>query len=180
VLLVLTAAVVGLVWRGTAGVAVTASLEAADHGAARGLTVTAHPDTWFVYTENGADVTSIRVTEPDGTTLPVTQMSHRFSYGPHREGQQVGRFEVPAGAGLVELRVVVDPAPGRTEVPVAVTTFDVSGFEPLVLGGGAALLLVNALGAVALALPPRRGPEGSSPSPAGVTDRAPSPTAPRR
>jgi hypothetical protein len=160
VLLVLAAAVVLLVWRGTANVAVTASLEAADRGPAQGLTVTAHPDPWFVYTQNGEDVTAVTVTASDGTTLPVTRMSHRFTYGPHREGQQVGRFEVPAGTGLDELRVVVSPAPGQADVQVAVTTFDVAGFEPLVLWGGVALLVVNVLGAVALATSPRsRGRE---------------------
>lgn len=158
--LVLAAAVVVLLWRGTANVAVTASLEAAARGPAQGLTVTAHPDPWFVYTENGEDVTAVTVTASDGTTLPVTRMSHRFTYGPHREGQQVGRFEVPAGTGLDELRVVVSPAQGQADVPVAVTTFDVAGFEPLVLWGGVALLLVNILGAVVLATSPRsRGRE---------------------
>lgn len=155
VLLVLAVAVAVMLWRGTADAAVTASLEAADQGPAQGLTVSAHPDPWFVYSQNGDDVTSITVTRPDGSALPVTLLSHAFTYGPHRQGQQVGRFEVPVGAGLVDLRVVASPAQGQAPAQIAVTTFDVASFERLVLWGGTALMLVNVAGAVALWLPPR-------------------------
>jgi hypothetical protein len=155
-LLVLVAAAGVLLWRGTAGTGVTASLEAASHGTAQGLTLSALPDPWFVYTENGDDVTSVTVTAPDGSTLPVRLVSHAFTYGPHRQGRLVGRFEVPAGAGLVDLRVVVSPAQGQVAVPVAVTTFDVVPFERLVLWGGAALLAVNVAGALVLVVGPRR------------------------
>lgn len=154
VLLVLVGLGVLLLWRGTADVAVTASLEAAHRGSSGGLTLAAHPDPWFVYTEDGDGVTSVAVTRADGSTLPVTLMSHTFTYGPHREGRQVARFEVPAGAGAPEVHVVVTPAGAQGEVPVAVTTFDEAGLEPFVLWGGGALLLVNAAGAVALALSP--------------------------
>lgn len=174
-LLVVVAAVSVLLWRGTAGVAVTASLQAADQGPAGGTTVTAHPDPWFVYTENGDDVTSVTVTTSDGTRLPVTPMSHRFTYGPHREGQEVGRFEVPVGMASADLRVAVSLVQGGTDVTIAVTTFDVSGFEPWVLWGGLALLLANTAGAVALAAPARsRNGPARSRNPA---DGATSPTA---
>jgi hypothetical protein len=167
VLLVLVAAAAVLLWRGAAGTGVTASLEAAAHGTAQGLTVSAHPDPWFVYTQNGDEVTSVTVTTPDGSRLPVTLLSHAFTYGPHRQGRLVGRFEVPAGAGLVDLRVDVSPAQGPAAVPVAVTTFDVVPFERLVLWGGAALLAVNVAGALVLVVEPRRRERTGRPAPSG-------------
>jgi hypothetical protein len=99
-------------------------------------------------------------------------MSHRFTYGPHREGQEVGRFEVPVGMTSDELRVVVSPVQGGGDVTIAVTTFDVSGFEPWVLWGGLALLLANTAGAVALAAPARsRNPAVGPASPTATAAR---------
>lgn len=156
--LVLVGVLAALLWSGTAQTAVTASLEAAVHGQAQEITVTPHPDPYFVYSEDGAAVTGITVTAPDGTTLPVTLTSESFSYGPHREGLQVGTFEVPAGAGLVDYRVVVTTAQRQGDAAIAVTTFDVAHFNRMNRWGMAALLAVNVGVAVALlVLPTGRG-----------------------
>lgn len=129
-LLLLTSAATGFLWAATTATAVTASIDAATHGQAEGLTVSTHPDPWFVYTEDGTPVTGITVTAPDGQTLPVTLTSEQFTYGPHREGLQVGTFEVPVGSSFPDrVTVVVTTADGRGDVPIAVTTFDVASFN---------------------------------------------------
>lgn len=156
-LLVLVGVLAALLWSGSAETAVTASLEAATHGQAEGLTVTVHPDPYFVYSEDGAGVIGITVTAPDGTALPVTLTSESFTYGPHREGLQVGTFEVPPGAGLVDYRVMVTTTQGQGDAAIAVTTFDVASFNRMNRWGVAALLAVNVGVAVALLVLPAGG-----------------------
>lgn len=151
--LALVGAFAALLWSSAVTTAVTASLEAATHGPPSGVTVTTHPDPWFVYTEDGSRVSHVSVTAPDGSTLPVTLTSSTFGYGPHREGRQVARFEVPAGAGLVDLRVVVDVVGAAQSDPaatVAVTTFDVAGFENVHRWGLVTLLVVDVGAATAV------------------------------
>jgi hypothetical protein len=129
-LLLLTSAWAGLFGAIIAATAVTASLEAAAHGQAQGLTVSTHPDPWFVYSEDGTPVTGITVTAPDGRDLPVTLTSEAFTYGPHRQGLQVGTFQVPVGNPFPDrVNVVATTADGRGDVPIAVTTFDVASFN---------------------------------------------------
>lgn len=128
-LILLASAATGLLWAATVATAVTASLEAASHGQAQGLTVSTHPDPYFIYTEDGTPVTGITVTTPDGKTLPVTLTSEAFRYGPHRSGLQVGTFEVPVGDFPDRVNVSVTAADGRGDVPVAVTTFDVASYN---------------------------------------------------
>jgi hypothetical protein len=129
-LLLLTSAATVLLGAAVAAIAVTASIEAAAHGQARGLTVSTHPDPWFVYTEDDTPVTGIIVTAPDGRSLPVTLTSEPFTYGPHRQGLQVGTFQVPPGNNFPDhVNVVVTAADGRADVPIAVTTFDVASFN---------------------------------------------------
>lgn len=149
-LLVLGAALAALMWSATAQTAITASLDAATHGLAEGLTLTAHPDPYFVYTENGVAVSGITVTAPDGSALPVTLMSESFTYGPHREGRQVGTFEVPVGSGLADYRIVVTTAQGQGGAAIAASTFDAAGFIRMNRWGIGALLSVNLGVAVAL------------------------------
>lgn len=142
-------------WAAATNTAVTASLAAASHGQARGLTITAHPDPYFIYSEDGTEATGISVTAPDGRALPVTPMSSSFTYGPHRNGLQVGTFEVPPGAGLTSYLVVMTAANGEGDTAIGVTTFDVSGFNRVNRWGITALLAVNIAVATALLLLPR-------------------------
>lgn len=169
-LLVVVGAFAALMWAGTAETAVTASLEAATHGVAQGLSVTAHPDTYFVYSEDGTAVAGITVAAADGSRLPVTLMSESFTYGPHREGLQVGSFEVPVGAGLADYRVVVATTDEQGGSPIAVTTFDVAGFNRTLRWGVGALLVVNISVAVVLLVSSGGTTRpGALPSPAGST-----------
>ena len=166
----LTGAFAALLWSSAVTTAVTASLEAATHGPPSGLTVTAHPDPWFVYTEDGSRVSRVSVTAPDGSSLPVTLTSSTFGYGPHREGRQVARFELPAGAGLVDLRVVVDVVDAAQSDPaatIAVTTFDVAGFENVHRWGMVALLVVDLGAAATVLVTARPAPARRDPVPTG-------------
>lgn len=158
--LLLSGVLAALLWLRAADIAVTASLEAATHGPAQGLTVTAHPDPYFIYTEDGTPVAGITVTTPGGQQLPVTASSYSFTYGPHREGLQVGTFEVPVGTGLADYRVVAS-TPGSQDNPtIAVTTFDVASFNRLNLWGLLGFLAVNVGAAIALITLPTVGSWG--------------------
>jgi hypothetical protein len=141
-------------------------MDAATHGTAEGLTLTAHPDPYFVYTENGDAVSAITVTAPDGSTLPVTLMSESFTYGPHREGRQVGTFDVPVGRGLTDYRVVVTTDQGQGDAAIAASTFDAAGFIGMNRWGIGGLLAVNFGAAVALLISSptgvRRGRSGDT------------------
>ena len=149
--------------------AVTSALEAASRGPSSGVSVTAHPDPWFVYSVDGAPVSRISVTASDGSTLPVTMSEHSFTYGPHTEGLQVGSFEVLPGSGLVDYRVVAEPAQEGADVTIAVTTFDVAGQDRLRVASSIGLLVVN-LGAAVLivAWTVRRGRRSREPFPQRV------------
>ena len=149
-LLVVAGALAALLLLGTGGTAVTASLQAAAQGPASGVAVTAHPDTWFVYTLEGAPVADIALTAADGTALPVTPADEGFVWGPHREGLQVGTFEVPVGVGLAGYRVAATPTAGAGETTLAVTTFDAVRWGRLVAWGAGVLVAVNVGVAVAL------------------------------
>jgi len=142
-LLAVAAGAVAFLLLGVADTAVTASLQAAAQGPASGFAATVHPDTYAVYSLEGAAVSDISVTAPDGGRLTVTPSSEAFTWGPHREGLQVGSFEVPVGAGLTDYRVAATPAAGSGEVTLAVTTFDVVGFNRLVAWGAVGILVVN-------------------------------------
>lgn len=134
-----------------ADTAVTSALEGATRGSSQALTVTTHPDPYYVYSLNGAPVTSITVTAPDGSTLPVTRTSSSFTYGPHKEGLEVGSFEAPAGNGLVDYRVTItSDQPG--DLAVAVTTFDVAAFNLLKMTGVLTLLVINVGVAAAISI----------------------------
>lgn len=157
-LLVLTAGASALLLLGVADTAVTASLQSAAQGPAQGFTATVHPGTYVLYSLEGAPVTDIAVTAPDARRLAVSPSSEAFTWGPHRESLQVGTFEVPIGGGLTDYRVTATPAAGSGEVTLAVTTFDVVGFNRLVAWGAAGMLVVDVGVAVALVVlwSPRR------------------------
>jgi hypothetical protein len=175
-LLVVVAGLAALLMAGLANSAVTASLEAATSGSAEGLTVTAHPDPYFVYSLDGTPLSSITVTGPDGNRLPVGLTATSFTYGPHRQGLQAygphrqglqaGTFEVPVGRGLADYRVVATTDQAQSDVRIAVSTFDVAGLNRLTLWGIVALLLVNIGVAVAVVLLPASA-ERASPMPVG-------------
>jgi hypothetical protein len=144
-----------------------------------------HPDTYAVYSLEGAAVSDVSVTAPDGGRLTVTPSSEAFTWGPHREGLRVGSFEVPVGAGLTDYRVAATPAAGSAgsgEVTLAVTTFDVVGFNRLVAWGAVGILVVNVgVAAAVLVFWPPRAPSGrragrpSRPTPVPAPAPAPAP-----
>lgn len=134
-----------------ADTAVTTALEGATRGPSSGFSVTTHPDPYFVYSVDGAPVSAVTVTAPDGSTLPVTLGDHAFGYGPHKQGLQVGSFDVPVGTGLVDHRVAATPAAETGDVTLAVTTFDVAATNRLRTVGVVVLLVVN-LGSAGLVL----------------------------
>lgn len=141
-LLVLGAGIGIVVMSALADAAVTSALGAATHGSSRGLTVSTHPDPYYVYSVDGTPVTGITVTAPDGSKLPVTMTDSSFTYGPHKEGLQIGTFEVPAGNGMSDYRVIVT-SDQAGELAVAVTTFDVAAFNLLKMTGAISLLTIN-------------------------------------
>lgn len=149
-LLALAGGAAALLLIGVADTAVTASLQSAAQGPAQGFTATVHPGTYAVYSLEGAPVTDITVTAPDARRLTVSPSSEAFTWGPHRESLQVGTFEVPVGGGLTDYRVTATPAAGSGEVSLAVTTFDVVGFNRLVAWGAGGILVVNVGVAVVL------------------------------
>ncbi|WP_344067102.1 hypothetical protein [Terrabacter lapilli] len=167
-LLAIAAGAVAFLLLGVADTAVTASLQSAARGPASGFSATVHPGTYAVFSLEGAAVSDVSVTAPDGGRLAVTPSSEAFTWGPHREGLQVGSFEVPMGAGLTDYRVAATPAAGSGEVTLAVTTFDVVGFNRLVASGAIGILVVNVGVAAALLIlwPPRAssGRPGRRPS----------------
>lgn len=172
-LLAIAAGAVAFLLLGVADTAVAASLQSAAQGPALGFAATVHPGTYAVYSLEGAAVSDVSVTAPDGARLAVTPGSEAFTWGPHREGLQVGSFEVPVGGGLTEYRVAATPAPGSGEVTLAVTTFDVVGFNRLVAWGAVGILVVNlGVAAAVLVFWPPRVPSGrlsgrhSAPAPA--------------
>jgi hypothetical protein len=163
-LLAVSAGAVAFLLLGVADTAVTASLQAAAQGPAQGFAATVHPGTYAVYSLEGAPVTDVTVTAPDGGRLSVTPSNEAFTWGPHREGLQVGSFEVPVGGGLTDYRLSATPAAGSGEVTLAVTTFDVVGFNRLVAWGAVGILVVDVGVAAALLVlwPPRASSERSS------------------
>jgi hypothetical protein len=142
--LLATAGILGcLVITALADLAITTAIEGSPRGPSTGFTVTTHPDPYFVHSVDGIPVSTITVTAPDGSTLPVRLTTHAYGYGPHKKGLEVGWFEVPAGAGLGDYRIAATPAAESTPITLAVTTFDVVGTNRLRTLGVVVLLVVN-------------------------------------
>lgn len=132
-----------LVITALADLAVTTAIESAPRGPSTGFTVTTHPDPYYVHSVDGIPVSAVTVTAPDGSTLPVHLTGYTYGYGPHKEGLEVGTFEAPAGAGLVDYRITATAAAESSPITLAVTTFDVAGTNRLRTVGVVVLLVVN-------------------------------------
>ncbi len=162
VLLPVTALVAAGFWLYAAERAVSATADAFARGFVPGqVTLSGHPDTWFVYATGATTAADVQVTGPDGRAIPVSASAAGTYRSGGREFRAVGRFNVEPGE-IGDLRVAVAGTPG--DEYFAVGNFDVNGFMRPQLWTMGVLLIVNIGSAVAVAVAPavrRRRPRGT-------------------
>jgi hypothetical protein len=167
-LLPIVAILSAILWSWATYEAIGAKTDSFTRGPVSGeLTVQVHPDTWYVYAEQGATIRDVSVTDQNGNVVALTKTS---AGGYDRGGvpaRCVGKFEVPRGeVGSVRIAATgTDPSGWGT---LAVGNFNIDGFRRIHRWGIMALLAVNMGSSLAIAFVPiirrRRDPTTASPA----------------